>query len=195
MVPQVRRGVQRRSTAVMCERFPQQSGQFGSSGEKSGSKRELVLSTFLECAKQIGNTAYRLVDPVGRKKPKQNTAENQQGQNVDVTAENLEGEYKLTAVASGEVKPIQRILDYFSEIADKFDGRFTYGYDRNYPDISKEEALVMPEDELIESTKTILGREFAPRPKSYVNWRVIEGPVGLHVVDQRRPKPTKRSRS
>lgn len=47
----------------------------------------------------------------------------------------------------------------------------------------------MPEDELIESTKTILGREFAPRPKSYVNWRVIEGPVGLHVVDQRRPKP------
>lgn len=176
----------------MCERFPQQSSQFGSAGEKNGSKRERILTTFIECAKQIGGTAYRLVDLAGKKEPKQSAAENQQGQQVGVTAENLEDEDKLTAVASAEVKPIRRILDYFSEIADKFDGRFTYGYDRNYPDISKEEALVMPEDELIESTKTILGREFAPRPKSYVNWRVIEGPVGLHVVDQRRPKPTKR---
>ncbi len=176
----------------MCERFSQLSGRPGSAGEKSESKRELVLTAFLECAKQVGGTAYRLVNLAGKKTPKRSAAENQQNQQVDVTAENLEDEDKLTAVASAEVKPIRRILDYFSEIADKFDGRFTYGYDRNYPDISKEEALVMPEDELIESTKTILGREFAPRPKSYVNWRVIEGPVGLHVVDQRRPKPTKR---
>ena len=176
----------------MCERFSQQSSQFGSAGEKSESKRELFLTAFLECAKQVGGTAYRLVDLAGKKAAKKSVAENQQSQQIDVVADNFEDEDKLTAVASAEVKPIRRMLDYFSEIADKFDERFTYGYDRNYPDISKEEALVMPEDELIESTKIILGREFAPRPKSYVNWRVIEGPVGLHVVDHRRPKPTKR---
>lgn len=60
---------------------------------------------------------------------------------------------------------------------------------RPHPDMTNEEVLTMPGDELVKSTKTILGREFAPRPKSYVNWRVIEGPVSLHVVDQRRPKP------
>lgn len=60
---------------------------------------------------------------------------------------------------------------------------------RPHPHITNEEALAMPEDELVKSTKIFFGREFAPQPKSYVNWRVIEGLVSLHVVDQRRPKP------
>lgn len=74
-------------------------------------------------------------------------------------------------------------------LATQIDKHFAYSYNLYYPHTSKEEALVMPEDELVESTKTILGREFAPRPKSYVNWRVIEGSASLHVIDQRRPKP------
>lgn len=97
-----------------------------------------------------------------------------------------------TVESIGEAAPtgrMQQIRDRLSKIATRIDEHFTYGYDLYYPHISKEEALVMPEDELVESTKKILGREFAPRPKSYVNWRVIEGPVSLHVVDQRRPKP------
>ena len=97
-----------------------------------------------------------------------------------------------TVESTGEAAPtgrMQRIRDRLSKIATRIDEHFTYGYDLYYPHISKEEALVMSEDELVESTKIILGREFAPRPKSYVNWRVIEGPVSLHVVDQRRPKP------
>ena len=97
-----------------------------------------------------------------------------------------------TVESTGEAAPtgrMQRIRDRLSKIATRIDEHFTYGYDLYYPHISKEEALGMPEDELVESTKIILGREFAPRPKSYVNWRVIEGPVSLHVVDQRRPKP------
>ena len=101
-------------------------------------------------------------------------------------------EVAAAAESTAEAAPtgrMQRIRDRLSKIATQIDEHFTYGYDLYYPHISKEEALVMPEDELIESTKTILSREFAPRPKSYVNWRVIEGPVGLHVVDQRRPKP------
>ena len=97
-----------------------------------------------------------------------------------------------TVESTGEAAPtgrMQQIRDRLSKIATRIDEHFTYGYDLYYPRISKKEALVIPEDELVESTKTILGREFAPRPKSYVNWRVIEGPVALHVVDQRRPKP------
>ena len=115
-----------------------------------------------------------------------------QSGSADEKVSQQDKEVAATVESAGEAAPtgrMRQIRDRLSKIATRIDEHLTYGYDRNYPDISKEEALVMPENELIESTKTILGREFAPRPKSYVNWRVIEGLVSLHVVDQRRPKP------